>query len=127
MLGASTETFDNTDNDLIEASAAIVDGKTRKLFKLGSGMNVPRGASGRSPTAYGSLASAWHQYDSFDRAEAIARENASAKETRRVAKEIVETCEKPLMDLLISARYMNAGERLTKKELMRCLWTTANC
>ena len=99
---------------------------TMELLKMwenysssGASKNTPRGAPGRVPTAYGSLASAHSQWIAAVPAERKAFEIQKKKRLNRIARENAETVEMPVVQFLTREGFLEIGGKLLRKTLIQ--------
>lgn len=102
MPNTQTNDVDENNEDVEENN--FFDEDIRKFFKLGRARNFPRGAPGRLPTAYGSVASAADQYRLAVEAESNARRSIEQRNARNGARIAATNKERPLTNLLFSSR-----------------------
>ena len=70
-IGIGAEKTEEFDESEFQLDSMLVENETRKLFRLGKALAVPRGAPGRLSTAYGSLASSKEQYKAAEEAKEL--------------------------------------------------------
>lgn len=111
----STSKANHSDEQL---NSEAITNNVRKLFKLGPCTNTPRGAPGRMPTAYGSLASAREQLIIAMEAEENKQKLQTSKLVKESARKEAAKIEKPVVQYLMSKGFMKDDERLTKEKML---------
>ena len=119
-LGATAVTSTELKNNNVGTEP---DGKqkVRNLFKLGSAENMPRGAPGRVPTAYGTLLSTREQYLSAVTAEKHALDSKARKVAKQVSRNNSEHAERPIVDYFVKIGILARGKKLLRETLVQFL------
>ena len=124
-IGSTAETSDNAENEnkiatgrSVQEKKLLISTGRSKIFKPSKAKNLPRRAPRRLPTAYRSLASTKDQWEAAVAVEEAARKNAMEKAACFKAETSFLITEQTTTVPLVSARYLNADDKLTKKALL---------